>query len=219
MNIRVCGAVAAATATLISPGPSPAATVLPGDAPVIAAAYARNDSLQSYTFHVDINMAMRTFPWLHFKMEGNGDYRRGDRYVVHITKKPSFASKMHDIDLSLIDPSMWEDRYRHRQIGEKNGETVFALTPLKKNSDLQSADVALNPVSGADWVDASYTDGMHVHMTISSGNVGGFLLPTALNADVHYPHMFPLSAAASFSSYSITEPPIGPTAPATSPPG
>lgn len=217
MNIWVGAAVAVATGTLMVPGPS-SATATPrqsGSAPVIAAAYGRNDALQSYTFALNINMAMRTFPWLHFKMEGVGDYRRGDHYLVHITKKPRFASKMREIDLSMIDPTMWPGHYRYWRTGERDGDTIFLLEGLNKKSLLKSATVALNPASGAHSVDATYTDGMHVHMNVTSNQVFGFLLPTQLNADVEYPHMFPLSADASFSNYNITQPPLAPAAPPT----
>lgn len=219
MNIWVSAAVAAATGTLMVSGSSSAAAP-PGpseSAAVIAAAYGRNDALQAYTFALNIDMAMRTFPWLHFKMEGVGDYRRGDHYVVHITKEPSFASKMHQIDLSMIDPTMWPSHYRYWQVGEKNGDTVFLLEGLKKQSILKSATVALSPITGAHWVDATYTDGMHVHMNITSNQIFGFLLPTQLNADVNYPHMFPLSADASFSNYNITEPAPVPASPPAAP--
>ena len=216
MNIWVGAAVAVATGSLMAPGPSSAAATPRQSeiAPVIAAAYGRNDALQSYTFQLNIDMAMRTFPWLHFRMEGVGDYRRGDHYVVHITKEPSFASKMREIDLSMIDPTMWPGHFRYWQVGEKNGDTVFLLEGLTKQSTLKSATVALSPVSGAHWVDATYSDGMHVHMTVASNQVFGFLLPTQLSADVNYPHMFPLSASASFSDYTITDPVPAPALPA-----
>lgn len=210
MNIWVRAVAAFATGTLLVSGTGAAAPAAAG-ARKIAAAVDRNEALQGYTFHLNIDMAMRTFPWLHFKMEGLGDYRRGDHYVVHLTKKPSFAEKMHDIDLSMIDPSMWPNRYSYKQTGVKDGDAIFALEGLKDRSTLKSADVALNPVSGAHWVDANYADGMHIHMTIASNDVAGFLLPATLNADVDYPHMFPLSADASFSNYSITDPPQPPS--------
>ncbi|HEY1655379.1 MAG TPA: hypothetical protein VGF86_09720, partial [Candidatus Tumulicola sp.] len=158
MNIWVRAVAAFATGTLLVSGTGAAAPAAAG-ARKIAAAVDRNEALQGYTFHLNIDMAMRTFPWLHFKMEGLGDYRRGDHYVVHLTKKPSFAEKMHDIDLSMIDPSMWPNRYSYKQTGVKDGDAIFALEGLKDRSTLKSADVALNPVSGAHWVDANYADG------------------------------------------------------------
>ena len=55
----------------------------------------------------------------------------------------------------------------------------------------------------AHWVDASYSDGTHIHMTVGSDDVQGFSLPTTLNADVDRPHM-PLSADATFHDYVIS---------------
>lgn len=201
------GAVAAlAAGALLAPtaGGLPTPAVTP-DSAVATPAPARSGAPASYTFQMDIVMTMRHFPWLHFKMEGQGDYRRGHHYIVHLTHKPSFASKMHDIDLSMIDPSMWPNRYRAQPIGRQGDDTVFALQAIEPGS-LASATVALNPVSGAHWVDATYSDGMHVHMVLSSDDVDGFLLPVTLTADVDYPHM-PLSADATFTNYSITAPP------------
>ena len=43
---------------------------------VVAMAGARNHGLREYTFHVNVAMAMKHFPWLHFHMDGEGDYQR-----------------------------------------------------------------------------------------------------------------------------------------------
>jgi hypothetical protein len=172
-------------------------------APVIATASQRNDAITSFTFHVNVAMAMRHFPWLHFRMEGLGDYRRGDHYVVHLTNGP-FASKMHQIDLSMIDPGMWPGHYRYTEVAERDGDTLFALQAINDPS-LKSATVALNPLSGAHWVDATYTQGTHIHMIVNSNDVDGFLLPVTLSADVDCPHM-PLSADAAFTDYNISAP-------------
>jgi hypothetical protein len=199
----VSGAVlATAAGSLIALFASIAPTRATSDgAPIVAAASQRNDTIQSFTFHVNIAMAMRHFPWLHFRIEGLGDYVRGDHYLVRFTNGP-FVSKMHQIDLSLIDPSMWPGRYRYAEIGQRDDDTLFALQALNDPS-LKSATVALNPLSGAHWVDVTYTEGTHIHMVVNSNEVDGFLLPVALTADVDYPHM-PLSANAAFTDYSIT---------------
>jgi hypothetical protein len=202
MNL-VLGAVSAVAAGALIASIAPTRATQTGT-PAIAAVSARNDALQSYTFHMDIAMAMRHFPWLHFRMEGLGDYRRGDHYVVHLTKMPWFASKIQKIDLSMIDPAMWPNRYRYEQAGQDKGDTIFALHALQDQS-LASATVALNPILGARWVDAIYADGTHIHMNVSSNDVDGFLLPVTLTASVDYPTM-PLSANANFTDYSITAP-------------
>jgi hypothetical protein len=190
--------VAAILATL---GSQPASD----GAVAIAAAYGRNETLHDYTFHMDITMHMRHFPWLSFAMAGDGQYQRGDKYDVHFTSGPSFVtSKMHDIDLSLIDPTMWPQKYRYVEAGELNGDTVFSLEPIDDNS-LKTATVGLNSTDGARWVDVTYSDGTHIHMTINTCDREGYLLPQSLSATVDYPHM-PLTADAQFSAYSVSRP-------------
>jgi hypothetical protein len=120
--------VAVATATaggimiLSSSAPTRATNL---NAPIVAAASERNDALETFTFHANISMAMRHFPWLHFHMEGLGDYRRGDHYVLRLTGAPSFASRMRQIDLSMIDPGMWPNRYRYTEVGRRDGDTLL----------------------------------------------------------------------------------------------
>jgi hypothetical protein len=172
--------------------------------PVRPAATIAQDAPSTYTFHMGIAMAMRHFPWLHFRMEGTGDYARGDRYVVHLTQMPALFSKMHDIDLSMIDPAMWPGRYRSQPQAGQDGVVEYALAALKDPS-MRSATVAVGPDGGARWVDAQYTDGMHLHMTLTNDSVNGYVLPVSLSADVDYPHM-PMSADASFTNYNFPSP-------------
>ncbi|HVA28862.1 MAG TPA: hypothetical protein VNF68_11820 [Candidatus Baltobacteraceae bacterium] len=201
MNMLI--SAAAAGALVLSIGI--AAPTRANDAPaVIASAYGCNEALQSYTFKMDVAMAMRHFPWFHFHLKGEGIYERGIRYEVHFTSMPGFASRMpRDIDLSMIDPSMWPKRYRYYEIAQREGDTIFALQSLPAEAQsLKAATIALNPTFGAHWVDAEYSDGTHIHMNVSSNLIEGFLLPEALTASVDYPHM-PLSANADFMQYQL----------------
>lgn len=203
MNLLSGFVALASTGSLIASLGSGAPTgATPDGTSVLATATTRNVGLESFTFHADIAMAMRHFPWLHFHMQGTGDYRRGDHYVLRLSGGLPFSSSMHQIDLSMIDPGMWPHRYRYRDIGQNDGDTLFALQALH-NSSLKSATVALSPDSGPHWVDAQYADGTHIHMTVGSGDVQGFLLPSTLDADVDRPHM-PITAAATFNDYVIS---------------
>jgi hypothetical protein len=171
------------------------------------------DAPATYTFHMGIQMAMRHFPWFHFHMEGTGDYMRGDRYVVHLTQTPGLFSKMHDIDLSMIDPAMWPKRYRYARQSDTGGGTIYVLSALDDPSR-RGATVALGPDGSARWVDAHYSGGMHLHMTLKNDSVAGYVLPISLTADVDYPHM-PMSADASFTDYTF---PAQPSAVTPGPP-
>jgi hypothetical protein len=174
----------------------------PEGSPVIAAAYSRNDSLQSYTFEVDVAMAMRHFPWLHFHIQGDGVYERGRRYVVHFTKMPFFAPQPRDVDLSMLDPAMWPGLYTFEAAPSENGnDTIFTLHSIKDES-LEEALVTMSPLAGTERVDATYHDGTHIAMTVASNDSDGYLLPTKITAKIDYGST-PLSADADFTHYVL----------------
>ncbi len=202
MNLLAGVMALASTSSLVASLVSGAPVGGPADGDgVLATVSTHNVGLESFTFHANVAMAMRHFPWLHFHVQGTGDYLRGDHYVLRLANLP-FSSGTHQIDLSMIDTGMWAHRYRYREIGEHDGDTLFALQSLH-DSSLKSATVAVSPSSGPHWVDAAYADGTHIHMTVGTGDVQGFLLPATLDADVDRPHM-PLSAAATFNDYVIS---------------
>jgi hypothetical protein len=156
----------------------------------------------SYTFQLDVAMAMRSFPWLHFHMLGVGLYQPGESYTVHFTKIPWFAPrKQQDADLSMLDPLMWPRRYTYTQIGERDGNTLFALHAIN-DPTLESATVGIGPHGCARSLDATYNDGTHVQSAVTLSDVGGFLLPTTMDAKIDEPHIA-LTANADFKDYNF----------------
>jgi hypothetical protein len=167
---------------------------------IIAAVDARNANLPNFTFHADVAVKMHHFPWLRFHLSGDGTYERGNRYWVHFTQMPFFAKQVHDIDLSMLDPTLWPKNYTYTAVGIDGDDAVFALQALH-DPNLAKAQVALND-QGADWVDATYNDGMHIHMTVKPAQTGAYLLPVKMDVSIDYPHM-PLSANADFTNYQF----------------
>jgi hypothetical protein len=156
----------------------------------------------SYRFHLNVMMAMRHFPWLHFRMEGVGEYVPRQSYIVHFTQVPRFFAKdHHDIDLSMLDPAMWPKHFLAEQTGQHDGETTFALHPIDDTS-LRSATVSLGPLLHARRVDATYNDGTHITMSVNNATIDGFLLPVALSAEIDEPHLA-LSCNADFKDYDF----------------
>jgi hypothetical protein len=156
----------------------------------------------NYTFRLDVAMAMRHFPWLHFHMEGDGTYQPGVSYAVHFTSLPWFAPKSHsDFDLSMMDPLMWPKRYLFQQTGQRDGDTTFELHAIG-DPGLRGATVTLGPGGLAREVQAAYSDGTTIDTQVSNSNVNGFLLPVAMKADINEPHLA-LSAHADFKDYAF----------------
>lgn len=172
-----------------------------GDAGTVGG-FARNQALPSYTFDMDVAMAMHHFPWLHFHVEGTGKYEPGKAYSVHFTKMPWFAPRqVQDTDLAMLDPAMWPSRFLYEQAGQEDGNTLFDLRALD-NPSLKSATVGLGPKLCPREVRAAYNDGTQIKMDVDFGNVDGFMLPTMLTADINEPHVA-LSANAQFENYTF----------------
>ena len=75
------------------------------------AACDRNPSLKAYSFRASVAMRMQTFPWMRFHLDGTGDYERGERYEIQFTRVPFFAKDFTKVDLSALDPTMWEKQF------------------------------------------------------------------------------------------------------------
>jgi hypothetical protein len=167
-------------------------------------------SVPPYTFEMDVAMAMRHFPWMHFRMEGEGSYEPGESYTVHLTSMPWFMPKQHnDIDLSMLDPTLWPRHFSFQETGQLDGQTFFDLRPIDDPS-LEDATVTVGPSGQTRHVAMAYKDGTHITMDVSDSAFGGFVLPATLRADIDKPHM-PLSANAAFKDYAFN---IAPRVPA-----
>ncbi|HEX4012800.1 MAG TPA: hypothetical protein VHX17_02785 [Candidatus Cybelea sp.] len=158
-----------------------------------------------YTFEMDVAMRMHHFPWLRFNMQGSGEYTPGQSYKVSFTKTPWFVPKQSQgMDLSMIDPLLWPQRYTYAPTGTHDGMTTYALHAIDDPS-LRDATVSLGPQACTRIIDANYTNGTHIHMKITPAMVNGFLLPQTLSADIDEPHL-PLSADAAFKNYAFNAP-------------
>jgi hypothetical protein len=166
-------------------------------------AFERNAALPGYTFNVDVAMAMRHFPWLHFHVQGVGKYEPGKSYVIHFTKLPWFAPQQaHDTDLSMLDPAMWPSRFLYQEAGRDSGNTLYDLRAID-DPTLKSATVALGPKFCTRKVDAAYADGTEIKMNVTFSQIGAFMLPTTLRADIQQSHLL-LSANAEFKDYAFS---------------
>jgi hypothetical protein len=182
-------------------GSAPAAAACNGNAGQ-PGAFETNEALPSFTFDMDVAIAMRHFPWLHFHMGGDGTYEPGKAYVVHFGKLPWFAPRQqHDVDLAMLDPAMWPSRFLYQEAGQENGNVLFDLRAIDDKS-LTSAIVGLDPMLCARKIQAVYNDGTQIEMDVKFAKVDGFMLPATLTADVNEPFA-PFSASAVFKDYSF----------------
>jgi hypothetical protein len=168
-------------------------------------ASARNPNLTAYSFHLDAAMAMKHFPWLHFHLAGDGEYIRGERYVVNFTQAPFFARNVKQVDLSPLDPSMWPKQYSVSVAAQNDGTTTFLLRKLQPDPldqhPLVDALVTLDAQHATRDVVLHYTDGQ-IHLVLSPAETKGYRLPASFTADIDMPGE-DLTAEANFSDYTI----------------
>lgn len=180
-------------------------TLQPTDSLALAEASARNPSLDAYSFHLDAAMAMKHFPWLHFHIAGDGEYIRGDRYVVNFTQTPFFARSVKQVDLSPLDPSMWPKQYSIAVASQNDGSTTFVLQKLHQDPQdphpLVDALVTLDAQHETRDVVLQYADGA-IHLVLSPAETQGYRLPASFTADIDMPGEA-LTAQANFSDYTI----------------
>jgi hypothetical protein len=195
---------ALAGACLLFPAVSPTGTL---DGVSFALASDRNPLLTAYTFHMRVAMAMRHFPWLHFHIDGNGQYVRGENYVVRFTSMPFFARGMKQIDLSPLDPSIWPKQYTIAASDQRDGMTTFTLYPRKQDpqdpNPLVEALVTLDSHYSTREVDLRYRNG-EIRMNLTLADIQGFRLPASGIVGVDMPGQT-LSAQALFTDYTIVE--------------
>lgn len=177
----------------------PAARGQGGDA--ISEAYARNETLSSATFTLHGAMRMHTFPWLHFSLNGQGVYRRGNRFEVRFTSMPFFAKSFSHLDLSALAPAMWKSRYVVSYVGRDGAQDVYALRD-PSDATLKVAIVHVDPTMGVKEVDLHYTNGGEVDLTVQCVAVDGYLVPGVTHARVSVPAAH-LSVQAQFGNYTM----------------
>jgi len=171
------------------------------------AACDRNPSLKAYSFHVSVAMRMQTFPWMRFHLDGAGDYERGERYEIQFTRVPFFAKDFTKVDLSALDPTMWEKQFFVQLVQEKDGMTTFELRPRKidptEQNPLVVAQVILDANHSTRDVVMQYASG-EIHMSLNPTETQGFRLPESIDVDIKMPGRN-LSAHADFTDYTIRE--------------
>jgi|SRR5579863_4243567 len=198
--LHTCREAACVLLAILLAAPSAGQT---SGAVILACATDRNPSLLAYTFDMTVAMRMRHFPWLPLHMSGTGRFVRGQSYVVKFSQEPAFA-KIQTIDLSALDPSMWQREYSIQFAGSDSGLSSFILRPLRVDSRdgnaLRDALVTLDDRYATRSVEYHYRSG-DIRMNVTPAAVQDYRLPGAGAINVNL-RGSALSGSANFSNYA-----------------
>jgi hypothetical protein len=155
---------------------------------------------------MDVALAMHHFPWLHFRVAGEGWNIRGQQFKVHFIKTPSFARALNEVDLSALDPRMWKSRYVVDLVSRQESMTTFSLRPLAEDRDqknaLKDALVTLDDNYATRTLVLHYANGGSITLNLTPESKNGYLLPVTAEAQIDMPGQS-LTAEASFSDYAL----------------
>ena len=113
---------------------------------------------------------------------------------------------MKEIDLSTLDPRMWEKQYFVRLAYQEDSLTTFSLRPRNQDREqktgLMTALVTLDANYATRTVVLQYANGGNITLNLTPENTYGYWLPAAGEAQIDMPGEV-LTAHVSFSNYVI----------------
>ncbi len=175
---------------------------------VIAAMTARNAGMRGYTFDISLRVALLTFPWIHFRMNGHGEYQRNGTHTLHFDRVPWFGHGFETINLEALDPASWPATYTITLAEQHEGTSVLSMHDRVKSS-LIEARATIDETGVRDLL-CTYDYGGRVDVAIVPVSISGYFLPGTEDADIVMPH-YHARAHAEFSNYHVTTDPT-PTA-------
>ncbi len=158
---------------------------------VIANLVSQNSGIQTYMAKVQIDFAMRSFPYLAERLEGVTYYKRPDNFEVVFDHIPSYAKGFDHIYTGSGDPIFWERHFNVSMTGERQvaGHTDLTLRMVQKvRGMIDHEDVAVDPQTWhVDEIDWYYYNGGTIAMSQTYENVGGYALLASQHATIRIP--------------------------------
>jgi|GEM_PF-1138151 len=203
--MAVCAAIAfcagllcATPANALDAGPA----AEPGDVQqVIDQASALHSAVQSYTFGVRLHIIVHTFPWVRFRLKGDGQYQKGGPYVLDIRNMPGFAKSYGHVSLAYLDPQTWSKQYE-MTVAERTADTAVLVLHDRQKSPLIDARATFETKRGLRQIVWRYSYGGVVRLTFTPNEKVGYALPGTMDADITMPQ-YHATAHADFVDYRI----------------
>ena len=192
-------AVFAASIALLGEAPAPSAP-LDEAAHVFAASGARTSAVQSYTSKLHVDLALRSFPYLKFHLDGHMDYKRPNIYSVHFDHVPWFGKGFENIKADPLQPATWIEHYDVTRI-ERSGERTLVEMRDKITGNVKAIHAELDG-DGLRKIQWHYVNGGKINVEVNPSLVDGVPVPLTEDADIKLP-AYHVVAHATFSDYKI----------------
>jgi hypothetical protein len=191
-------ALIAASITMLAEAPANAPTA-EETAKVLALGAARN-AVHSYTSKLHVDLALRSFPYLKFHLEGRIEYKRPNTYSVHFDHVPWFGKGFENMKMDPMEPQTWPEHYDIASIG-RNGERTHVEMRDKVPGNIKGVHAELDNdgLRRIQWV---YTNGGNIEVKVNPAVIEGVPVPASEDADIKLP-AYHVTAHATFTDYKI----------------
>jgi hypothetical protein len=166
------------------------AAAAPGGAQddLLARMTALNPNLRAFTAGMHVNVAMKTFPFLNFALEGTYYHQAPDKdKVVFSSGVPAVAQQFDKLYAHVEPPSRWSDLYDIKVVSDDGTITTYRLTP-RKQGNVNRIDVrASDRHATVQWTRWNYANGGYAEMTNHYSTIDGNVLVVSQTGHVEEP--------------------------------
>jgi hypothetical protein len=197
-------AALAATIALLGEAPTPTA---PSDeaARLFALTSARTANVESYTSHLHVDVALRSFPYLSFHLSGTISFKKPNLYSVHFDHVPWFGKGFEDMKMDPLIPSTWPEHYDITSLTHSGDRTLFEMRD-KVNGHVKGVHAEIDG-DGLRVIEWKYLNGGNIGVAVTPTIVDGVPVPATEDADIHLP-TYHVVCHATFDDYKIVADPV-----------
>jgi hypothetical protein len=198
-TVLLRAAVIAASIAMLAEAPAPTAPTAEETAKVLAMGSARN-AVHSYTSKLHVDLALRSFPYLKFHLEGHVEYKRPNTYSVHFERVPWFGKGFENMKMDPLEPQTWPDHYDIASIVRSGGRAHVEMhDKIAGNIKGVHAELDNDGLRRIAWL---YTNGGNIDVSVNPTVIEGVPVPASEDADIKLP-AYHVVAHATFTDYKI----------------
>ena len=169
-------------------------------AKIFAVSGTRTAQVQSYTSKLNVDFALRTFPYLKFHVTGHIEYKRPNLYSVHFDHVPWFGKGFENMKMDPLEPQTWPEHYDVASVAHEGDRTHFEMRD-KVAGNVKGIHAELD-ADGLRRIEWKYVNGGRIDVRVNPVVVEGVPVPATEDADIKLP-AYHVTAHATFSDYKI----------------
>lgn len=195
-NVFQRAALTAAAIGMLAEAPAPSEEA----AKIFAVSGTRTAQVQSYTSKLNVDFALRTFPYLKFHVTGHIEYKRPNLYSVHFDHVPWFGKGFENMKMDPLEPQTWPEHYDVASVAHEGDRTHFEMRD-KVAGNVKGIHAELD-ADGLRRIEWKYVNGGRIDVRVNPVVVEGVPVPQTEDADIKLP-AYHVTAHATFSEYKI----------------